>query len=988
MPLHAQPAAAPSPTPARPPAPPRRWLRRLLWAALALVVVLLGLLASLWWWTGQPQSLPRSLALAQRWLPAGTELAVQDAQGSIRFGGEIGSLRLSSKGLQITIQALKLDWNLATLWQRKLAVQRLDIAQLDIRTGPSTTSEPSPPLTALHLPLRIDLPVRIGQLTWGDAPNAALHNLQAHYHYDGQQHRVPTLQWDYDQDHYLASAELQAAAPMQLAAQVEARFNAPLPDAAALPLVLHAQAQGKLSGPQGRIALTAQLTEAPPATATATAETAAPSPPTLAADLDATLTPWAAQPLPQATLNLSHINLARLASALPPSDLSGTLQVQTDAAGLWQVHTALRNPQAGPWDAPALPLAELDAQAHTDGSTWRIDQLRWQLPGKSGQDGKDGQDGGQLLAEGAGSLDLRRIQAQVTWQAVNPAQVLAALPAQALTGHLTVQTAEANAEAEAEASTAPNSATAPAIDFTLQLADPHTRTGLRKAQLAGRWADMRLTLHDTQIDALGAQLTSPQLAWEQATQLLTAQAQLTLPGTQAQWQGSLGAQDGQGSLTLALTNAQALGGWLGQLPGLNLPALALDGQAHLQAQWEGGWASALAAAPTSDADADTDVAANAPAQPPRPLHIQLDASSPRLHWGTAPEASGAIHDLALHVRGPLSALQAQLSGQAQYSAHQVQLDSQASGAWQAGTWQARIDQLALRTQLQGHSQPWHMQLTAPLALQQQPQGLSASASGLDITPPPGSTPASPAHITWQALTVQGGALRSQGRLTDLPLAWVDSLQPNDPPLARAGISGDLVLQGEWDIDTTTAQPRISALLERASGDLRIAAEDESAAPVTVVRSSGTTDARTTTRQPNQGRRVRLQALQLQLSMQAQHQLRAELLWASERAGTIHADLRSPLTRTAQGWQWAERAPLDGSVQLLLPNIGVWASFAPPGWRIAGSFGGDVMISGTRQAPQWRGTLQADDLSISSLLDGVNLDNGQSACPVFWQPPGY
>jgi len=68
--------------------------------------------------------------------------------------------------------------------------------------------------------------------------------------------------------------------------------------------------------------------------------------------------------------------------------------------------------------------------------------------------------------------------------------------------------------------------------------------------------------------------------------------------------------------------------------------------------------------------------------------------------------------------------------------------------------------------------------------------------------------------------------------------------------------------------------------------------------------------------------------------------------------------------------------LSGTVQLLLPNIGVWASFAPPGWRVEGGFSGAVAISGTRSAPEWEGSIEAQDLALSSLLEGVNLKNGQ------------
>lgn len=47
----------------------------------------------------------------------------------------------------------------------------------------------------------------------------------------------------------------------------------------------------------------------------------------------------------------------------------------------------------------------------------------------------------------------------------------------------------------------------------------------------------------------------------------------------------------------------------------------------------------------------------------------------------------------------------------------------------------------------------------------------------------------------------------------------------------------------------------------------------------------------------------------------------------------------------------------------------------------------MAISGTRSAPEWEGSIEAQDLALSSLLEGVNLKNGQlkARCR---QPPGH
>jgi translocation and assembly module TamB len=60
----------------------------------------------------------------------------------------------------------------------------------------------------------------------------------------------------------------------------------------------------------------------------------------------------------------------------------------------------------------------------------------------------------------------------------------------------------------------------------------------------------------------------------------------------------------------------------------------------------------------------------------------------------------------------------------------------------------------------------------------------------------------------------------------------------------------------------------------------------------------------------------------------------------------------------------------------LPRIGVWSLLAPPGWRLRGSLGADVAISGTRAAPNLAGDLLANDLALRSVVDGIEFGNGR------------
>jgi translocation and assembly module TamB len=106
------------------------------------------------------------------------------------------------------------------------------------------------------------------------------------------------------------------------------------------------------------------------------------------------------------------------------------------------------------------------------------------------------------------------------------------------------------------------------------------------------------------------------------------------------------------------------------------------------------------------------------------------------------------------------------------------------------------------------------------------------------------------------------------------------------------------------------------------------------------------------------------------------QMQADLKWDSAQMGQAQAKLQSQLNRTPDGWQWADQAPLIGSVQANLPQIGVWSLLAPPGWRVQGTLDASLTVSGTRSQPQWLGRLQANQLAARSAVQGIEFSQGQ------------
>jgi translocation and assembly module TamB len=102
-----------------------------------------------------------------------------------------------------------------------------------------------------------------------------------------------------------------------------------------------------------------------------------------------------------------------------------------------------------------------------------------------------------------------------------------------------------------------------------------------------------------------------------------------------------------------------------------------------------------------------------------------------------------------------------------------------------------------------------------------------------------------------------------------------------------------------------------------------------------------------------------------------------LRWDSQRAGSADGQLTTRLARDAGGgWVWPEDAPVRGQLRAQLPRIGVWSVLAPPGWRLRGSLGANIAISGTRGTPQLAGDLMANDLALRSVVDGIEFGNGR------------
>lgn len=1015
--------------PGKPTQPRRSGLDGLLWFTVwlpgALIAMLLAGLLAASWWANSEGSLARALNWAQDHMQTRSEttgvLTTENVQGSLLGGGDIGQLRWVRSGLQVEARGVALRLGGTAVWNallgRGLHVDSLQLQRLVITDQRPAT--PTEPLQTLTLPLALSLPFEAQEVVIDGPQPLVLTDLKGLYRYgpnddpeisgvaDTHRLRIDSLQ--VAGGRYVAQLALGAQAPMPLMLRAQGTVQARVPEGGTLTLQANAQASGTLSG--ANAALDVQARVAPsgePASAT----------PTLAAT--ARVMPWADQPVQSADATAHQLDLASLWPQAPITSLSGTFTVVPDG-NAWRAQVDLRNSASGPADRQRLPLQRLQATLTQTAERWRVDALQAELGGASLQaEGEIGRlsGGGPALGAWQGSVQARSINPALLWSALAPA---------ALDGTLSARTASTSANPPRA-----GQANAVAIEVNVQPAGRQPAgalAGLRLRELRaqGRWlpasgdatqgvldlASARLAVADAELQLRGR--------FDTRSRVWDGSGQLSLPGAKAELTALLAHNTGQGQLALKLVDATRSLAWLRSLQSLPLigPSLsevlapqasaALQGNAQLDLQWTGGLGTLGYPAGVGQTSAN--------AIP----NVQVALTVPRLLWqpsGSASQADAqdiALTQTQLRATGPLNSLQIELSGSATQKPYRGQIDTAArlqlgapqaplTTAWRAGT----LDLQRLRLQASDSSRSdritdWTLQSPQPIALRWSfgPAGgaqalkLDAGAGRLSLLPSvraagkPTKTalPAlgqQPLSVSWDSLVWQANTLQTRGQLKGLPLAWIDALATPEGastgPIAGAGagagVGGNLLFDGQWDVllPADAATPlRLSADLRRSSGDLTLLADP------TAARVPGTTE----------GARIMAGILEARLGLTAQgNTVQAQLRWRSAQLGEASADLSTDLTTklgprgaaTPEGtsaldaW-WPADAPVRGTVRVSLPQVGVWSALAPPGWRMRGTLATEVALSGTRGSPQYSGTLNAEQLALRSVVDGIAFTNG-------------
>jgi translocation and assembly module TamB len=884
-------------------------------AILALIVLLLAAVAGLWWWSGTEGSLEWVLRRIARSQP----LTAEGVKGSLRSGLHVQRLVWERDGVKIEASDVELAWQPLWLLEGTIKLDRVRAAALRItdRRPPSPEPFRLPESLAIRPDLELD-DLAIAQLDWIAAQPVQAYGLTGRYWFDGKAHWLRVNSLNVLGGTYRGHASLGAQAPLPLDAGLSGQFDAPVPGAATkLPLQFTVTLRGPIADLQAqgwvRASGAAAATQAPQATATAR------------------ITPWAAQPVPQAQAELRGLDLAGLWPQAPQTRLAGNVQLAPAGTATWHVSADLRNEIPGPWDQGRLPLEQLQAQGEWRAGTALVQDL----------DGKVG--GGRVNAAGQWKAQSNDWTVKGEVKGVDPAALHSAMAAAPLSGRVEVQQ-ESGAVAFDLRLQGSGRGPKPAVrrnrSESAKLASAVRALQLRQVMASGRWAQGRLALPKLQLRTSDASLQGA-IEVEPAARAGRGRLELRSPGLRARLAGEVAEARGGGTLQAEGTDLALTQRWLQRVPGVPaaVSATGVGGQAVLRLAWQGGW---------------------------RDPQVQAGLSSPALELrGHATAAAGwSMHDVAATLNGRLSDASLVAHAKARQGQRQVSLDIAGRGGrapLRSGApevWRARIATLGLSVQDPAVSAgTWQLASQRAFDLRWSPAGksLDVSAGQALFSAPALKSVATPtqAVLAWDPVRWGGGELRTSGRLTGLPLAWVELV--GGPQLAGSALSGDMVFDAQWDASLGRSV-KLNASLARSRGDITVLAETLQGVSSRVP--AGVRDARLTL--ASQGEQVTL-----------------TLHWDSERAGTADGRLVTRLSPGGgAGWQWPAGAPINGSLRARLPRIGVWSVLAPPGWRLRGSLSADVRAAGTRGDPQLSGNIAADELALRSVVDGIELRNGR------------
>ena len=955
--------------------PPPRWLKKALRAGVGFVVVTLAIVvaiaATLWWWTGTSGS----LAVALNWAAQSQPLTAERVSGAIRTGGRIDRLMWRQDGLTVEARGVSLIWKFLPLLHGQLELSSLAMASLLIedQRAPFTEAPTGPP-TALGLPIRVALNnFSVDQLRFQGKTAVEASGISGGYAFNGFQHQLDLSSAQFASGQYNGRAVITSNAPLVLEANLLGALQTSVPNSTTvLPLTVQVAARGPLTDLQINAALQVNT---PPANNKSPVTT------NPQASATARVMPWAAQPLPQAEATFKNLNIATLWPDTPQTLLTGSASVRpadntgtTIESSAWLLDLEIANALHGPWNQQRLPLEQLKANGEWRDGTAFIRSLKAQLAG------------GELIASGewvdaatatttatatATATSKQAWKLQATLQEINPAKLHTQLSALPLNGRATVNSKGALIDFEASVKALLSSADKQPSPRKISAQNATiAQLKLRDASAKGSWNAQQsggtLALTALQVRTDEAEL-SGQMEVQPSLKAGKANLKLAAPGLDATLQGDFKKASGGGEFKVQGRDASQTLGWLKKLPGLPalLQSASASGRAELTGSWQGGWLDPAVQAQLEVPQFDWQMAA--PATSPVATTTTPEVLKLRAFQALV---SGRLSQLQISTQGRLEVGQQRYALQLKAEGGRL-VSSVGSTALSDASWQGVLKQFSLAVENPAlGAGAWQLATRGPVPLKWTPSrtgttpqgGSFESGAGEALLTAPTRSPslagaaassAQQATLAWQPVRWRPGELITAGKLTGLPMAWIELFA--GPQMAGAGLSGNLLLNGEWDA-TLSNTLRLKASVARSSGDLTVQAETTDGASARIA--AGIKQASVTL--VNEGDSLML-----------------AFIWDSERAGKADGQLKTRLARTPEGgWLWPSDAPLNGQVRAQLPRLGIWSLLAPPGWRLRGSLGADIAISGTRAAPQLAGDLKASDLALRSVVDGIEFGNGR------------
>lgn len=674
-------------------------------------------------------------------------------------------------------------------------------------------------------------------------------------------------------------------------------------------------------------------------------------------------------------IRLQDIDLRNMLSTLPQTMLSGGVSVKpaketTDAPltltekktflqSSWTALLDVSNAAMGAWDAEKLPFNRVQVDASISPQLWQLNSAVVNIAQ------------GAAKVTGHYRLDTQEMQLEGELNHLPMRQLLQAFEeenAPDLTGSFH---AAGNLKTK--------------VGFSADIAGERMRAQTRDKwaihaiKASGDWSPELLNLAFLDVDGLNAKIEAKNFALAlPAPSSVDGVLSMSAPGLSLAADVSMQKNAGQGSLALNIESAQALVQWLQQLPvlGDQLPPISASGQAALKASWQGGFEEWLHAfkAPQDSPNLNAN------------LLVDTQALKLKISPNAADQLEGvqvAVNQFHLDAQGNLRQAVMNVEGDVLVDGIRGQLQShmqmrQLTGG-QAG-WSLAIEKLLASVTFPEDAQPWRLAMNPDVSLNIYPSAsatrVTLSEGGASLMPPEQVAPAKDAlKLYWDASSYEklsNGASRilSKGGIGGLHLGWIDDLVPSGAtPLADAGINTNLVFAGQWDVNIGNTV-NVQASLKRTSGDIRFGQSS------TKVQSGDVDHAQIF------GANVRsMQAIgagvkdiSLQINSKGS-ELSAQLLWDTERAGKVAAQVQTSLVKRGQGWSLEKTSPLAGRVTAGFPDLKVLGFLAPPGWRISGALNADLTVAGTVASPELNGSIMGEKLNARSILDGVDLHNG-------------